>query len=689
MAKVSLKLVVIIFLYCIANSTYGQTDLFIDYQPLVSSGKIPEVFTQKTFTKIENDLSRDRGSMTENEELIFLERIHFSIDELLHSGLVLYGDKTTKYVRKVAENLLKDKRKVKKQLQFFVIKSNVTNALSTDQGLIFVTLGLLSQLENEAQLAYVLSHEIGINLFHKAGYAESELLSAFDVMTYSYLPFDEEPFSHAYMNGDLLFVPDKYYPLKINEIKVEEDYDDSKSSHPNIRKRKDAVVDELANYSSWGTKKFVFAKDEFLEARNLARFESVRVDMLNNEFADVIYKLFLLERDFPNNIYLTRMKVQAWLGLSRFKINGSYSKAVSNPSKIEGESHAVYYMLKKISKIQLLTISMRMIEDARKAFPDDNGINQMHDQMIQHLGEYSRFKIAEYSESTYQDALTAFEHSKAELNDTTSVEVRDTTVNDELSKYDKIKRKRDVKTAVTEDEEFDESKFHLFALSDLISEENFKKKYRKYKDADEMIKNETSSEINLKEIVLLEPVFISVQMGNVRVKQSEELESRLIESVKKTANKFDVTVYDQSNSEVENQNTEQYNSKAVLLDFLRQRSGYGDGTMFPVDYIELEKLQKEFGNAKMMFIYGEHYRNPIKPVAAVIGVLFPPFGIPYFLTKLVTGNRINISYSVLDLKTGDVENFIDYDFNMKPKESVLDAVNYKVMSELSGKKAKR
>ena len=84
MAKVSLKLVVIIFLYCIANSTYGQTDLFIDYQPLVSSGKIPEVFTQKTFTKIENDLSRDRGSMTENEELIFLERIHFSIDELLH-----------------------------------------------------------------------------------------------------------------------------------------------------------------------------------------------------------------------------------------------------------------------------------------------------------------------------------------------------------------------------------------------------------------------------------------------------------------------------------------------------------------------------------------------------------------------------------------------------------------------------
>ena len=126
-----------------------------------------------------------------------------------------------------------------------------------------------------------------------------------------------------------------------------------------------------------------------------------------------------------------------------------------------------------------------------------------------------------------------------------------------------------------------------------------------------------------------------------------------------------------------------------MLDFLRQRSGYGDGTMFPVDYIELEKLQKEFGNAKMMFIYGEHYRNPIKPVAAVIGVLFPPFGIPYFLTKLVTGNRINISYSVLDLKTGDVENFIDYDFNMKPKESVLDAVNYKVMSELSGKKAKR
>gem|GEM_PF-4353676 len=363
----------------------------------------------------------------------------------------------------------------------------------------------------------------------------------------------------------------------------------------------------------------------------------------------------------------------------------------SNPSKIEGESRAVYYMLKKISKIQLLTISMRMIEDAQKIFPNDDIIAQIREQMIQHLGEYSRFKIAEYSETTYQDALTSFEKSKAKLSDTTSIDTEqgDTTATVELSKYDKIKRKQDVKTAVTEDEEFDQKKFHLFALSDLIGDEEFKRKYRKYKDADEEIVEEVAKISNLKEMVLLEPVFISIERGNVKVKKSEELESRLIASLKKTASRFDVTIYDQSNSDIENQNTEQYNSKAILLDFLRQRADYGDGTMFPVDYIELEKLQKEFGDAKMMFIYGEHYRNPIKPAAAVVGILFPPFGIPYFIAKLVTGNQINISYSVLDLKSGDVENFVDYDFNMKPKESVLDAVNYKVMTELSGSKAKR
>ena len=279
-----------------------------DYIPLRATGKMPDVFKLSTEQKIELENEKNRESLSSKEKIIFIENINYSIDELLQSGLVLYGDPATKYVEKVADNLLKGSPKLKKELQFFAVKSNVTNALSTDQGIIFVTLGLLAQIENEAQLAYVLSHEIvhyqekhveeyykqrisssrntsyddritelsnhskeheleadklGIKLYHKAGYAKSELLSAFDVLMYSYLPFDEEPLPKNYFNSPRLFIPESYFPELINPILAEEDYDDNKSSHPNIQKRKEAILNEIKGYSDWGSKKFVLDENEF------------------------------------------------------------------------------------------------------------------------------------------------------------------------------------------------------------------------------------------------------------------------------------------------------------------------------------------------------------------------------------------------------------------------------------------
>ena len=39
-------------------------------------------------------------------------------------------------------------------------ESTAVNAFAVDQGIIFVSIGLLSQLENEAQLALILAHEM-------------------------------------------------------------------------------------------------------------------------------------------------------------------------------------------------------------------------------------------------------------------------------------------------------------------------------------------------------------------------------------------------------------------------------------------------------------------------------------------------------------------------------------------------
>ena len=47
------------------------------------------------------------------------------------------------------------------QWQFFVLDSDVVNAFALPGGRVFVTVGLLSRFDNEAQLAAVLGHEVG------------------------------------------------------------------------------------------------------------------------------------------------------------------------------------------------------------------------------------------------------------------------------------------------------------------------------------------------------------------------------------------------------------------------------------------------------------------------------------------------------------------------------------------------
>ena len=632
---------------------FGQETFFETYKPLRSEGKIPDAFIMTTSEKIAIDIAEKRGTLSREEEQIFFDGIHFGIDELLQSGIVLFGDPTTKYVQKVADNLLKDNRKLKKQLQFYVIKSNVTNALSTDQGIIFVTLGLLAQLENEAQLAFVLSHEIAhfseshveqsyqerisvdredsydtritklsnyskdneleadklsLKLYHKAGYSKDELLSAFDVLIYSYLPFDEVAVPKAYFNNDLLFIPEIFFPNEINPIKADEDYDDSKSSHPNIRKRKNAVINELDAYSSWGDKEFILSKEEFIKIRTIARFENIRIDLIDHRYGDALYSIYLLEKKYPNNLYLQTSKGKAWLGLSRFKKYGSYSTAVTTPSKVEGESHSMQYLLKKLKKIQLYTVSMRMIEDIRKSFPNDESLKKMSDDMIKILANYSRFKIGEYSELNYLSALEEFEQSKLSLIENSKIDSLEGAENraengEELSKYDKIKLKKNHKVATSEEEEFDEAKFHLFALSDLVKDEDFKRKLRMYMEVVREEKESNKKEI-VTDLVLIEPYFVSHDRGSVKVERSERVKGDIIDVIIEQGRKFNINIYDQTNHNLNAQTTEQFNTKSILNDFIRQRIDYSNDEMFSVDFSELKLLQEEFGNGQIMFIYG-------------------------------------------------------------------------------------
>jgi hypothetical protein len=715
----------------ISTSALAQEIDWNNYHRLKAQGKVPEIFRMPTQEKIDLDFKKERSMSTE-QKVVFLEHIHYGLDELLNSGLVLFGDPCTEYVRKVADNLLKDSGHLRKDLQFYVIKSNLTNALSTDQGIVFVTLGLLAQVENEAQLAYVLAHEIahyqehhveesfqntqsirhttsynerirnmsnhskekeleadklGIKLYHAAGYKKSELLSAFDVLMYSYLPFDEVPFPKDYYNTERLFIPESYYPESINPILADEDYDDEKSTHPNIRKRKDAITEAIKEYENWGNKEEVLPLEEFRKIRKIARFEGVHRNLVDCEYAHALYSIFLLEKEDPNSLFLARSKAKAWLGLANFKDRGAFAEAVDNPSDVEGESHAVYYLLRKLSKIQLYTVAMRQIEDLNQQFANDTELVAIRKKMCGLLANYSNFKIEKYRKINLQTAVERFEKSKLP-----APETPDSLLNGEqldslngvsedeegLSKYDKIRKKREAEeeeVVETEDEEFDYESFHLYALVDLISNADFEKELNQIKE-ETREKEEKEAErralsrselkklqkeeyyLGYEEIVLLKPLAVQYYYGESQVKESSLLEAKILESLRYCAEKTSIRINDLSDINASNLEVESYNRQAMLLDYLRQKSANEGEDIFPVDSEEMIVAKKEaFNNAPLLFVLAD-------------------------FSKTMATRRVSMIFLVVDAADGELIREKTVFFSSAPKKNLLNGYVYEVLDSI-------
>ena len=105
--------------------------------------------------------------VTRRRELnIFSEQREISLGRNAYYSVVeqfgLYdNDELQKYVDKVGQRLVEVSDRNSIPYEFHVVDSPILNAFALPGGYIFITRGLLAELENEAQLASVLGHEIG------------------------------------------------------------------------------------------------------------------------------------------------------------------------------------------------------------------------------------------------------------------------------------------------------------------------------------------------------------------------------------------------------------------------------------------------------------------------------------------------------------------------------------------------
>lgn len=716
------------------SQSFAQIN-FNQYKTLKSQGNIPEDFSSSTHNKIDKDLENRDHNLSKSKEKIFLQGIHYGIDDILHSGLVIYGDEVSNYVRNIAHHLLKDREDLKTKLRFYTIKSNETNALSTDQGIIFVTTGLIAQLANEAQLAFVLAHEIshytekhvvesfeyqienrnnnirelsiyskekeleadrlGLKIYYEAGYSKEELNTAFDVLKYSYLPFDEEEFPKDYFNKKSFYIPSAYFSDSTFEIKATEDYDDSKSSHPNIKSRKDQVDTEIGKLKDWGNQVYIIGEKEFENVRQVCRFESVRTDIINNQYGDALYSIFILEKSFPNSSYLKHMKAQAWLGLAQNKQNGSMNQTIKKKDELEGESARLHEFLKKLKKDAINSIALREIYNIYLENKEDKETQAIAKYLIESLVDSKSFKIESYSKQNYLEAKKKAESIKPEEKE----EKKETDEEKKKSKYDKIKTKKNIDNA----EKFDSTKFYLYGLNDVIEDQFFKDIFfekqeqfdKKEKEEEEYAllskrerrkfnakKEANELRIGSSEFIVVEPMVNSFRNGDYNQVKSELLKEDFSKVMNEVAQISNTRMYviDRENLI---KGTDVYNERSTLFTFMTQISGEDNFNVFPVDFDNLKEIQTNYGTSKILFPFAEHahINNFNFSTAFLLMICYPV--LPFYLSHLIMkSNYTELGIIIFDIEQGKVLTGTDYTFVGKPKKYHLGAHVYNVISQL-------
>jgi hypothetical protein len=719
------------FLCLFQSFLWSQTN-FDQYTGLKSAGSIPTDFLTKTSEKIQEDARESIDELSKREQKVFIEQINFSIDQVLHSGKVTFGDPISKYVESIAKRLLSDDPGLFNSLRFYTYNSAESNAFSTRQGMIFVTTGLIAQMTSEAQLAFVLGHEIvhyeeehvlslykynvnnkfsyyervrfltnysreneleadakAVKMLQKAGYSNQDIQKTFDALLYSYLPFEEFPYDFKLWNTDQLFIPAVNYKYNKTNISAKTNYDDRYMSHPNLEKRKDKIEEKIDELSNWGTS-FGFDSSKFIEIRDICRFEFVQEKLYADSPVEVLYAVQMLQRKFPDSHYLKSCEAQAWLLLmkpKRVSNSWSYYAFFDRQDKdrhrlFEGEISVLDQTIKNMSLIEKVAVGLRKIRDI---FSSDttNATFQNYWSLAKEIAaENDEFVVERFGKENFQATGGA-------LN-----KVRD-AVNNQLQ-WDKYKIIEMSRTGLSLDKGIDSTKYFYYCLSDLMIDSTFLKEIahlkrkKKIKEKEEEafflltdaeqeenneIKYSNRLHVELDSVMIFSPSVYELKQGaTVDVFDSEKTRSELVQIIHNELDEHSLTGRMFLRDSLQEIDVDSWNLYTKLMRTLEMAIYTEKNDVFVQDLEFLQALKDSLGVTKIMFTQYTHtYHTGINVLNAAVFTVLLPVGLVYFPVAILSGHKSDWQLYILDLETGKIEINTSYFANEPATKKFMSA----------------
>ncbi len=677
-----------------------------------SEGAVPADLKMSVMELYESNVERAQkysGNKIKDHQPLLEASYH--IGKMMANGRIVYGDPISKMVERIADTLLTDYPELRSELRFYTVKSPEVNAFATGQGMVFVNAGLVAQAENEAQLAFIISHEIihyyrshvmeelvgkekkkrttdderkdmdeflrkhnrshemeneadslGIAMFYlKSPYDKNVGEGVFDVLQYSELPFDDVRFDTNWFNNP-------YYELKgcwldtTASITSRDDYDDSRSSHPNIltRRRKTAIA--MDGY--YGGEQFVtVTKEQFEEIRNLARAECIRQELLGGEYSRAFYNAWLLYTDKEENRGKNRETIaeymaQALYGVAMFKNHNGTNSVAGDYNKIEGESQQVYYAMRQMTNEQATLAALHRIWQLHGEYPNNEAIAVMATDLMDEVRVTHKLTFSSFQ--TTPPAIT---------NDEDTVQIDDRN----LTKYERIKKKRQsTQTAPLS-----------YALTDLMMKDStFVQTFRNHVVNGMAPKqDEKNDSIVDGDIFLYSTSYWTVNdnTGDLKVEKSMKNEQTLTDMVIKAGNRFGRGTVDFSDRGLHNMSdASQYNDFVTLNEWLTefwQTKGLFQHHRLTQE--AMDDLIDRYGATTVNVVAVLNSENTsVKSENLAASILFIPLA-PIAIYDMVASNEnTQMAMLVIDAANGKVLSRESHDVGMPDSRTLVNSMVY-------------
>ena len=687
-----------LFLCCAIIASAQPTISINPFTPIESQGNFP--------ADLKNAANTPKSAKAYNPFLV----------TMLQQGRILYGSEMNQYLDNIKEKLLVNYPQLQQDIHVYILQTPIVNAYSLPDGTILVTMGMLAQVTNEAELAFVLAHEIahyserhdknndtkskekdvvrrymrnqqysreqeftadrvGLTKFFKdSPYSYDIIDGIFDVLLYSDLPFDEIPFQRSEVETDIYHFPDNYFLKTVSNIPDRSNMIDTLLTHPNIEKRRTVAKGLVSSFSNDGRKKFVQPEEQFTRLRDAARFSCIERYLINHDYDKAIYNTYVLQQSFPNNAYLDRAMVTAYYGASKHKGQGKINVMIEPYKEVEGEQQQVNYLMSKMNRNEYAVLALRKAWATMQKYPNDEYLQNVVKDLIADIFVKNKMRYIDFCD--YPQG-TSIEEIAQTNEDTTQLTG---------SKYDRIKQ-QNMSVKVLPDPKF---KTVNYMLVDIHSDSLFKVWVNMAVVNGEMqavLEAVSNGNIgNEKSVLIALPIYhIYNDNGNIQSQSADQRNAEQLQKLMCRAAKRARVTPVTLQMDFKHPETEQYNSFVKINQWYQDFANAGALDMRYHTSEYLDEIAAALGSRKLCFVTvtdspgSSFFGNKL-----TLPWLMPafPYTIPVVISVLCLRQYdFDVNFRVIDIIDGTVESSGHYSHSEVMRKAYINGYVYRMMEK--------